>query len=98
MDEIWDIIDNLEEIEIKILKKMAKLGLSQHCNKRLETIQDQLLPKDRSHVHKNIKKLIARGLVFEYRSKNYGLTRLGLKVAHELYDKELKDLYGFDIS
>ena len=97
MNEIWNIIKEFTPIEVKIMKIFGKLHASKNKNVRLETVQKRLLPKYRNHVNKVIKTLIAKGLVLPYRAKNYGLTKLGMKVAYELYEKEKIELYPFKI-
>lgn len=96
MEDIWDIIEELSPIEIKIMKIMAKYA-SVHKNVRLETVQKKLLPKERNHVGKIMQKLIAKGLVLPYRNKNYGLTKTGKKIGLEIYEQEKRELYPFKI-
>lgn len=84
--------ESLNPIQRKILIRMARKGASPHCNFRLETIQNGLYRAERIHVSKEINELITMGLVFEYRSKNYGLTKRGMMVAHELLNREIEDL------
>lgn len=95
-EDIQRVIKELSPIQKKIMIRFAKLGVGTYCNVKLETIQKRLLKHERNHIGNEIQKLIAKGLVFPYRSKNYGLTTYGKVVAHFLLEKE-KEEYGFRI-
>jgi len=96
-EDIQKVIKELSPIQKKILIRFAKLGAGTHCNVRLETVQKRLLKEERNHIGNEIQILIAKKLIFTYRSRNYGLTTYGKAVAHALLEKEKEELYGFRI-
>lgn len=91
--EIAETIATLNGCEKKMLVVVGRLNMSTSVNKKKETILKKLSDNDRKNCDKSIKSLLAKGLIFKYRNKNYGASKLGGEVAIALKEKDLKEKY-----
>lgn len=91
---IDNIIIDLNSYEKRVLRLLGNKNISVHKNIRLETIKEELPNKYGKHIDKAVKSLIAKGIVFPYRNKNYGLSPLGIKVSHQLKKEFRDERYG----
>ncbi len=82
--EVEVIISELDEVEIRVMRFLGAEEISIHKNIRKVTIKDRLPNKYGKKVDNAIDSLLAKGLMFTYRHKNYGLSSLGLKLRDKL--------------
>jgi len=97
LEDADQIIEELQDIEKKVLLVLAKERISSNNNIRQETILKKLPDKDIQKGKKAINNLVKKGIIRKYRHKNYALDKIGVIIANKLkksyQDESYKDIH-----
>ncbi|MGP8024533.1 MAG: hypothetical protein ACLQG5_03805 [Methanobacterium sp.] len=89
-----EILSDLDMCERRVLRFLGKEKITKNKNIRHETIKNRLPDENDGEIDNAIESLLNKGLMFQYRPKNYGLSSIGVTVAQSIVKEFLKERYG----